>query len=316
MCWNLCLLIIGLVTLTLGAEGLVRGSASLATRIGVTPLIIGLTVVAFGTSSPELVVSVDASLSGHPDIAIGNVVGSNIFNIGIILGITALLCPVSVQLQVVKHDGPIMIAVSILASILIAAGALSWPAGIALLGGIIAYTALTIRAAKKETALEVERQFREGVPPRSASLYSDLLFIGGGLLLLIAGSRLLVVSATNIARLIGISEAVIALTIIAAGTSLPELATSAVAALRRQPDIAVGNIVGSNIFNILAILGAASIVGPLSTTGITHRDLWVMVAFSIGLLPLLYTGLRLQRWEGALLLIGYGAYLRILWPGG
>ncbi|MDO9514895.1 MAG: calcium/sodium antiporter [Syntrophales bacterium] len=316
MFWNICLLILGLAALTLGAEGLVRGSASLAIRLGLTPLIIGLTVVAFGTSTPELVVSLGASLIGHADIAIGNVVGSNIFNIGIILGLTALLYPITVHLQVIKHDGPIMVAVSILALVLIANGAISRSAGIALFAALIAYTGLTIWLAKKGTSPEIEQQFQEGVPSRSKSLYRDLLFIGGGLLLLVAGSRILVVSATDIARLIGISEAVIALTIIAAGTSMPELATSMVAALRRQPDIAVGNIVGSNIFNILGILGVASIANPLSATGITRLDLWVMVAFSIVLLPLLYTGLKLQRWEGALLLIGYGAYLWVLWPAG
>ena len=147
-------------------------------------------------------------------------------------------------------------------------------------------------------------------------MYIDLLFITGGLLLLVIGSRLLVISATDIARLIGISEAVIGLTIISAGTSMPELATSMVAALRRQPDIAVGNVVGSNIFNILGILGVASIANPLSPTGITKLDLWVMVGFSVALLPLLYTDLKLQRWEGGLLLSGYAAYLYVLWPSG
>ena len=309
-------MILGLVALTFGAEGLVRGSASLAIRFGLTPLIIGLTIVAFGTSTPELVVSLGASLNDQGDISIGNVVGSNIFNIGIILGLTALLCPVKVSLQVIKKDGPIMIAVSLLSLFLITRGTISRLEGIALFTALVAYTVYSIWLAKKEVSAEIEQQFQEGVPSQSKSLYLDLLFIGGGLLLLVFGSRLLVISATDIARLIGISEAVIGLTIIAAGTSMPELATSIVAALRRQPDIAVGNVVGSNIFNILGILGVASIAKPLSATGITKLDLWVMVGFSVALLPLLYTNLKLQRWEGGLLLFGYAAYLWVLWPSG
>jgi cation:H+ antiporter len=314
MFWNISILILGLVALTFGAEGLVRGSASLAIRLGLTPLIIGLTIVAFGTSTPELVVSLGASLNNQADISIGNVVGSNIFNIGIILGLTALLCPVKVSLQVIKHDYPIMIAVSLFALFLITEGTISRLAGIVLFTALVAYTGFTIWLAKKEGSAEIERQFQDGVPSQSKSLYIDLIFIVGGLLLLVAGSRLLVVSATDIARFIGISEAVIALTIIAAGTSMPELATSLVAALRHQPDIAVGNVVGSNIFNILGILGVSSIAKPLSATGITGLDLWVMVAFAIALLPMMYTELKLQRWEGGLLLVGYVVYLWVLWP--
>ena len=314
MFWNISVLILGLVALTFGAEGLVRGSASLAIRLGLTPLIIGLTIVAFGTSTPELVVSLGASLNNQADISIGNVVGSNIFNIGIILGLTALLCPVKVSLQVIKHDCPIMIAVSLFALFLITEGTISRLAGIVLFTVLVAYTGFTIWLAKKEVSAEIERQFQDGVPSQSKSLYIDLLFIVGGLLLLVAGSHLLVVSATDIARFIGISEAVIALTIIAAGTSMPELATSLVAALRYQPDIAVGNVVGSNIFNILGILGVSSIAKPLSATGITGLDLWVMVAFAIALLPMMYTELKLQRWEGGLLLVGYVVYIWVLWP--
>lgn len=316
MYWNIILLILGLTALTLGADGLVRGSASLAIQLGLTPLIVGLTVVAFGTSAPELVVSTGAALSNQADISVGNVVGSNIFNIGVILGLTALFCPIKVSLAVIRHDVPIMIAVSLILLFLITKGTISRLTGIALFAALVAYTGFTIRSAEKELVPEIEQQFQDGIPSRSKSLLRDLIFIGGGLLLLIAGSRLLVASASNIARLVGISEAVIGLTIIAAGTSMPELATSVIAALRRQPDIAVGNVVGSNIFNILCILGVTSIVKPLSAPGITPLDLWVMVAFSIGILPLLYTGLKLQRWEGGLLLFGYGAYLRVLWPSG
>lgn len=307
-------MISGLVALTLGAEGLVRGSASLAIRLGLTPLIIGLTIVSFGTSTPELVVGLGASLSNQADISIGNVVGSNIFNIGIILGLTALLCPVKVRLQVIKYDCPIMIAASLVAVFLITEGTISRLAGVVLFTALVAYTGFTIWLAKKEVTPEIELEFQDGVPSQSKSLCRDLSFIIGGLILLVAGSRLLVMSATDIARSLGISEAVIALTIIAAGTSMPELATSVVAALRHQPDIAVGTVVGSNIFNILGILGVSSIARPLSVTGITGLDLWVMVAFAIALLPMMYTGLRLQRWEGGVLLTGCVGYFWFLWP--
>lgn len=311
MLFSISVLILGLIALTLGAEGLVRGSASLALRLGLTPLVIGLTVVAFGTSTPELVVSLESALNNQPDIALGNVVGSNIFNIGIILGLTALICPIKVSLQVIKNDCPLMIAVSILTFILVAAGMMSRITGILFLLILIAYTVFTVRSAGMVSSSEIRQQFQNGVPSRSKSVHRDLLFITGGLLLLVAGSHLLVVSATDIARCLGISEAVIALTVIAAGTSMPELATSLVAAFRHQPDIAVGNVVGSNIFNMLGILGVSSVAKPLSATGITSLDMSVMVIFALALFPLMYTGSKLQRWEGGLLLAGYAAYVTV-----
>lgn len=313
---DILILLIGLVALTAGAEGLVRGSASMALRIGMTPLVIGLTVVAFGTSTPELVVSVVASLHGQPDIAVGNVIGSNIFNIGIILGITAAICPVKVNLQVVRQDGPIMLFVSLIAYGMVARGAISRWEGVVLCLLLVAYVTYSVRLARRMTSPEIDREFREGVPLRLKSLSLDLACIGGGLLLLVAGSRLLVLSATDLARMIGVSEAVIGLTVIATGTSMPELATSVVAALRRQPDIAVGNVVGSNIFNILGVLGAAATASPISAAGVTRFDWWAMIGFSVILLPLIYTDLKLKRWEGVVLLAGYAAYLRVLWPSG
>lgn len=307
-------LIVGLVLLTAGAEGLVRGSASLALRLRLTPLVIGLTVVAFGTSLPELVVSVGAALGHQGDIAVGNVVGSNIFNIGAILGLTALVCPIRVSLQVIRSDGPLMIAASLICLGLVSHGRISRAAGLCLFILLAAYTAYSIRLAKKEAISPAALPFSEGMPSMSRSWAHDGVFISGGLALLVVGSRLLVVSAVAIANQLGISQAVIGLTIVAAGTSLPELATSLVAALHRQPDIAVGNIVGSNLFNILGIMGISAMVTPLSTEGITRIDLWTMVAFAVGLLPMLYTGLRLHRWEGGVLLAGYAAYLWHLWP--
>lgn len=311
---SLLLLIAGLVILTIGAESLVRGSASLAIRLGLTPLVIGLTIVAFGTSTPELVVSLSASLNHQPDIALGNVVGSNIFNIGIILGITALICPISVNFNVIKMDGPVMVAISLIITGLHYLGTFSRLTGFCLFSGLVLYTVFTVRMAFKEESNRTDSTLQEGIPPQSRSVLLDVGFITGGLVLLVAGSRLLVVSAVDIARYAGVSEAVIGLTIISAGTSMPELATSLVAALRRQPDIAVGNVVGSNIFNILGILGPTAMISPLTANGISHVDMWVMTGFAVFLVPLLYTDLKLNRWEGGTLLLGYAAYLWWLLP--
>jgi cation:H+ antiporter len=310
---DVALLLTGLVLLTAGAEALVRGSSALARRLGLTPLVVGLTVVAFGTSSPELVVSLEAALNGQGDLALGNVVGSNIFNVGIILGLTALICPVAVSLPVIRFDTPVMIAVSLLAVGLVALGTISQAAGLGLLVLIVAYTVFNIREAKRQARAESAAQAQPAAAV-SGTVSLELLFIGGGLGLLVLGSHLLVTSATAISRALNVSEAVIGLTVVAAGTSMPELATSVAAALRRHPDIAVGNVVGSNIFNILGILGAAATVQPISAPGIGLRDAWVMLAFAIAVLPLFWTDRRLLRWEGVLLLAGYGVYLWVLWP--
>ncbi len=270
-------LLIALVALFLGAEGLVRGSSSIARRLGLTPLVIGLTVVAFGTSMPELVVSLNAALAGAGDIAVGNVVGSNIFNIGVILAIAALVCPIRVDAAVVRADAPIMIVASLALGGLLFFGDISRLAGILLFTALIGYVAWSIRAARRETSPKVEAEFAEGVPPASPAVWRDLLYLFGGLGILVAGSRLLVFSATEMARTFGVSEAIIGLTIVSAGTSMPELATSVLAALRRQADIAVGNVVGSNIFDILGIVGVSATTVPLSAPGITLLDLSVML---------------------------------------
>jgi cation:H+ antiporter len=311
---NITFLFLGLLLLFTGAEGLVRGSSALSLRLGLTPLVIGLTVVAFGTSAPELIVSLTASLNAQGDIAIGNIVGSNIFNIGMIIGLTAIICPIPVNLTVIKIDAPIMIVVSFTAVCLINSGMMSFISGLVLVTGLIAYVGVTIWLARKESTEKLQTEFSSGIASPSGSFYRDIFFIVAGLVLLITGSRLLVISATAIAQSLYINEAVIGLTIVAAGTSLPELATSMIAAVRRQPDIAIGNIVGSNIFNILGILGITSIVSPLSATGVKTLDLWVMVVLALALLPLLWTGRKLMRWEGGLLLAGYVLYLWMLWP--
>lgn len=300
--------------LFVGAETLVRGSSSLALRLGLTPLVVGLTVVAFGTSAPEMVVSISASLRGQGNLAMGNVVGSNIFNIGVILGLAALICPIRVALPVLKLDAPIMLAAVITLAVLALGGEVGRLTGAGLLLMLVVYTTFNIIEARRQTTAELSAEYSEGIPPSTGSLAQDLVMIVGGLVLLIAGSNLLVSSAVAIARVFNLSEAVIGLTIIAAGTSMPELATSVVAALRKQPDIAVGNVIGSNIFNVLAVVGGASLARPLVAPDITPLDLGVMVALAAGVIVLMWSDRKLLRWEGALLIAVFGGYLWAMWP--
>lgn len=316
MLTDLLLVTVSLALLVAGAEGLVRGSASLALKLGLTPLMVGLTVVAFGTSSPELVVGIKAGLGGQGDITVGNVVGSNIFNIAVILGLTALICPVSAQWQLIKIDTPILVGLSGLLVVLLLDGRLTRVEGAMLFAGLLAYTLLNLRLARRATSAAVEAEFDEGIPQPTGRWGTDFLLIAAGLGLLVYGSDLLVENAVSLARDLGVGEAVIGLTIIAAGTSMPELATSVVAALRREPDIALGNVIGSCIFNLLCILGVSALVVPIQSTGIRALDYGMMIGCSAVLLPMLRTGLRVSRWEGGLLLAAYGAYLFLLWPSG
>jgi cation:H+ antiporter len=315
MTQHILMIAVALGLLFIGAEGLVRGSASLAIRAGLSPLMAGLTIVAFGTSSPELVVSIKAALAGQGDIALGNVVGSNSFNIGIILGLTALICPVPVHRQIIKIDAPIALGAALLLPLLMLDQRLGSLEGALLATGIMAYTAMNVWLARRQPAAAAGQPADDlGVPPVSKNVMLDVVFIAAGLLTLVLGSRLLVDHSVALAQTFGVSEAVIGLTIVAAGTSMPELATSLVAAIRRQPDIAVGNVVGSNVFNILGILGVASLAKPLHAPGVSMTDYGAMAVFSILLLPLLYTGRILHRVEGAILLGLYGIYLFMLWP--
>lgn len=311
---NLAFVALALLILFVGAETLVRGSASLAIRAGLTPLMIGLTVVAFGTSSPELVVSLKAALSHQDDISIGNVVGSNTFNIGVILGLTALVCPIPVHRQVIRIDAPIALGVALLLCVLLWNHQIERIEGLLLFGGIVAYVWLNISLARSETLANAGDPLDAALPAVSRSLLMDIGLIAGGLGILALGSNLLVDQSVALASALGVSEAVIGLTIVAAGTSMPELATSLVAALRKQPDIAVGNVVGSSVFNILGVLGLASMVSPLTATGISTLDYAVMIGFTVLLLPMLYTGALLHRAEGGALLAMYGAYVFVLWP--
>lgn len=308
---NVAFIALALALLFVGAEGLVRGSASLAQRAGLSPLTVGLTVVAFGTSAPELVVSVEAALSRQGDIALGNVVGSNLFNIGVILGLTALVCPIPVRLQIIRIDAPIALGLAILLPLLLLDQALGRVEGVGLVLGIVGYTWLSAMLGRRQGSAD---SIAVATPPVSSRWTVDAGYIAAGLGLLIFGSRLLVDHSVALARTLGVREAVIGLTIVAAGTSMPELATSVVAAFRKQPDIAIGNIVGSNIFNILAILGIASVMSPLHAPGLSSLDYSAMIGFTVLLLPLLYTGRLLHRIEGFVLLGLYGVYLALLWP--
>ncbi len=302
-------LLAGLVLLYYGAEALVRGSSSLALRLGLSPLVVGLTVVAFGTSTPELMVSLKAALAGQADISVGNVVGSNICNIGLILGICALVTPIATTSQIVRIDIPIMLAITAITIFLLADGTIGLPEGIFLTTLLVAYIVFSIGLARRQPADSLGTEFGEEVKISKRGLAIDLLMVAGGLVLLVFGARFLVDGAVIIARTFGWTEALIGLTVVAVGTSLPELATSLVAAIKKEADIAVGNIVGSNIFNLLGILGITAIVHPLAATGIGRIDYAVMAAFALMLWPMAYHQKRITRVEGAILLAGYVAYV-------
>lgn len=311
---DLVYIAISLILLFVGAEGLVRGSASLALRAGLSRLMVGLTIVAFGTSSPELVVSIEAALSQQGDISVGNVVGSNSFNIAVILGLTALVSPIPVHRQIIKLDAPIALGVALLLAALLLDHALGRLEGALLFTGIIAYAWMNFVLAGRQGAANAAPADDPSVPNLSSHWGIDLALILGGLGVLVFGSRLLVEHSVSLARDLGISEAVIGLTIVAAGTSMPELATSLVAAVRKQSDIAIGNVVGSNVFNILGILGVASLISPINAPGISTVDYLTMIVFTALVIPLLYTGRILHRLEGSVLLALYGVYLFVLWP--
>lgn len=304
----LLFLVIGLVLLYFGGEGLVRGASGLALRLGLTPLAVGLTVVAFGTSTPELAVSMSAVLNGQGDVSMGNVVGSNIANIGLILSLTALVKPITTHLQLLKFDLPLLIVVTVACLLMILDGTLSQLDGAVLFGGVVIYTWFVLRLARKEHRA-MQADLADDLPPPGTSIFLQLALIAAGLAMLILGGNLFVNGAVELARWLEVPEAVIGLTIVAFGTSLPELSASIVAAARGQSDIAVGNIIGSNLFNLLNILGLTALVRPFEFPGISVVDYAVMLGFTVILLPMLWTGSRLSRFEGVLLLAGYGGYV-------
>ncbi len=305
--------IAGLVFLIVGAESLVRGSSRIAAALGISPLIVGLTVVAFGTSSPELAVSVKSALSGQSSIAVGNVVGSNIFNVLFILGISALIVPLAVSQKLVRLEVPLLIALSVMVFVLSLDEYFSRTDGIMLVAGLVIYILVLIYQGRREREdIKDEYAHEFGVNSRGSNAWlKNIAMVIGGLALLVYGSRWLVDSAVSFANYMGISELVIGLTIVAAGTSLPEVVTSVIAAIRGERDIAVGNVVGSNIFNILGVLGAASIVAPAGievSAAVSGFDIPVMIAVAFACLPIFFTDGVISRKEGALFLGYYVAY--------
>ena len=308
----------GLLLLAGGGEALVRGATRLARLAGVTPAVIGLTVVAMGTSLPELVVSVLSAMRGTPDIAVGNVVGSNIFNVTLILGITALVVPLPVGGSAVRIEWPFMFGVSLLVVALALNGILGRAEGTLLLMMLAAFTWYMIRRARAEVrgyeAVEFDDETEQrSVHPSGRPVLKSLGYVLCGVLLLVIGGRLLVEGAVALARLAGLTERVIGLTVVAAGTSAPEVATSVAAALRRHTDVAVANIIGSNIFNVLGILGVASLLTPVAIApAILRVDMLWMLGTSALLLPVLLSRRRVSRGEGALLVLVYTVYVAVL----
>ena len=311
--------VLGLLLLLFGAEALVRGASRLAAAAGVSALVIGLTVVAFGTSAPELAVSVGAVLSGNggADVAVGNVVGSSIFNVLAILGLSAVIAPLVIDQQLVRVDVPLMILASALVFAMSRDGIIGRGEGLILFAGIVAYTGFAIRNGRREgLAVAAEYEAAFGQPARGGrAMAVNLGLLVLGLAMLLVGSRWLVEGAVSVARHLGISELVIGLTIISAGTSLPELATSAMASLRGERDIAAGNVIGSNLFNILCVLGATASVAPgglAVSPAAVGFDIPVMLAAAVACLPIFFVGNKISRWNGWLFLGYYGAYAGFL----
>lgn len=305
-------LIIGIALLTLGGETLIRGAIAAARRVGISPLLTGLVIVGFGTSSPELVVSIDAAINSQPDIAVGNIVGSNIGNVLLILGLCALITPMTVQPLALKRDGLVVVVASVLFLLLSFDGSLGRIDAVIFLCCLAAYLGWAYWSESRHHAPagEVYSAEAEEISKLPRNWFTVGLAIIVGLALLIGGSRLLLYGAIGIAQSAGIPETVIGLTLVAVGTSLPELAVSIIAALRRHADVAVGNILGSNIFNLLGILGVSAMLQPLPmATRIQNFDQWVMLGSAIALMTFLYTGLRLARWEGGILLVSYAIYV-------
>ena len=299
----------GLVLLFAGGEALVRGAVGLSRRLGVSELMIGLTIVGFGTSMPELLVSTDAALANKPDIALGNVIGSNTANILLILGLSALIFPIAGWDRSIRRDALAMTVSALIVMGLAFVGTISMPMGVAMLVLFAAYMLVVVQQSKSVTEVSETIVEKLGLP---ALLVGVLL----GLAALFVGAKLLVEGATAIAEDLGVSEAVIGLTIVAVGTSLPELATSVIAAMRRNSAVAIGNIVGSNIFNIIAILGIASILAPVPIPeSMRSVDIPIMVATTLLLLVILWFFRRMARWLGGLMLALYGAYTYALFVG-
>ncbi len=313
--------VVGLGALVLGADALVRGASKLALTLGISPLVVGLTIVAFGTSAPELAVSTSAVLGGQTDIAVGNVVGSNIFNVLFILGLSALIVPLVVHQQLIRQEVPIMLGASLLLALLGLDGRIVFWEGGLLFALLCAYTAYLVIQSRRAQAAASPTAFDEAVQPPSAGAWDarpwvQWTLIAVGLALLVWGADRLVGAAVAFARAWGVSDLVIGLTIVAAGTSMPEVATSIAAALKGERDIAVGNVVGSNTFNILGVVGVSGLVsgqaGLTLADSLRHFDMWVMLAVAMACLPIFLTGRSIARWEGGVFLAYYVAYATYL----
>ena len=308
----------GLVALYFGAEVLIKGSVNLALRLGLSPLLVGLTVVAFGTSAPELVVCLNAVLQDKPDLAVGNVVGSNICNIGLILGVGALVRPMIIKVQVIKQDAPLLLLFTGIFIAMMSDRVLARWEGAVLVGLLFAYLAGRFLQARKEEDPDVLVEFEDAVGGGQAggdgdtkpamTVWRSVLMVVVGMVLLVKGADFLIIGGVNLARQFGVSEAVIGLSLVAVGTSLPELATSIVGALRRQGDIVTGNAIGSCIFNLLCVMGTTALVRPIAPEGVRWLDFGVMAGFSVLILPMFMSQKRLARWEGVFLLVLYAGY--------
>jgi cation:H+ antiporter len=302
-------MILGGVALIAGAEGLVRGASRIAAAAGISPLVIGLTVVALGTSAPEFAVSIQAATSGRPDLAFGNVVGSNILNILLVLGVSAVIIPLVVARQLVRLDVPLMIGASAALLLFSLDGRVSRLEGVVLASSLAGYLLFLVVQTRRDRAAEDPAAATSPLGARGWTL--SLTFVVGGLALLVVGARFLVDGASSLARSAGLSELVVGLTVVAVGTSLPEIATSIIAAARGERDIAVGNVVGSNLFNILGVLGLAAAIAPAGmpvARAALGFDLPVMMAVAVATLPIFFTGYMIARWEGWLFLAYYAAY--------
>ena len=307
---DVLLLVVGIGVLYFGAESLVRGAARLAGSLGVSPIVVGLTVVSFGTSAPELVVGTVAAAGGNPDLAVGNVLGSNLANIGLILGLTALVQPLTVHARVVSREVPLMLIVTaLLYPLLVGDYTLSRADGAVLLAALVVYLLFVFQWVGEEPPEildEYEEFMKASAQETSLVRWHDVGLVLLGSAFLVGGGYLIVEGAVDIASALGVSQVIIGFTVVAVGTSLPELATSLVATMRNEADIAVGNVIGSNVFNVSAILGVASLIAPIPVEAmVLTRELPAVLVLSLLVLPLLRTDWQIERWEGAVLLGGY-----------
>ena len=303
----LAIFVAGLVVLYYGAEATLHGAVSIAQRLGVSRLVIGLTLVAFGTSCPELSLDISAALRGTTALAFGDLVGSNIANIGLILAVGAIICPLKVRMRLLRAEVPIAIATSLVVLGLSMDGVISRQDGIIMLAAFVLFVGYSYRAARQEST-EVKEELRDAATEMTTK--RSMVNLTAGLIGLVIGAQMMVYSAVEFATLAGVSELLIGLTIVALGTSLPELATSVVAARRGDADIVVGNVIGSNIFNLLLILAIVAVIAPVPVQASSLRiDLPVMIAFVALLVPIMLRGMVISRWEGAILLGGYSAFL-------